>query len=451
MRFIPHTRADVSRMLDAIGGRSTAGLFTSIPQSLRDRAALRLPAGLSEQEVVARLAELAGRNRVLASFQGAGCYEHFVPSVVGTVLARSEFATAYTPYQPEVSQGTLQACFEFQTYVTILTGLDVANASMYDGASALAEAVLMALRMGGRRERVLLSAALHPEYRAVVETYLRGYGHGQLETVPAAADGRTDLSALESMLDGDVAGVCLGYPNVYGVIEDLAAAARLTAGAGALTISATPEALALALLRSPGECGVDIAVAEGQSFGLPISYGGPGVGLFATRRQHVRQMPGRLVGETVDEEGKRGYVLTLATREQHIRREKATSNICTNQGLAALAATTFLGAAGRRGLRDLARLNVARAHEVADRLEREAGLTRPFSAPFFNEFVVDVPARSGWFDRALSAGVVPGVRLSDLFPERAGNGDRLLVAVTECNTDEQIDALVRALAARRAA
>jgi glycine dehydrogenase subunit 1 len=451
MRFIPHTRADVARMLEAVGGNATSDLFSSIPSPLRERAGLDLPAGLSEQEVLARLAELAGRNRLLASFQGAGAYEHFVPSVVGLVLSRSEFATAYTPYQPEVSQGTLQACFEFQTYVTLLTGLDVANASMYDGASALAEAVLMALRLGGRRERILLSEAVHPEYRAVVETYLRGYGYGQLETVPAAADGRTDLAALESMLGSDVAAVCIGYPNVYGVIEDLAAAAKLAHDAGALAISATPEALALALLRTPGDCGVDIAVAEGQSFGLPVSYGGPGVGLFATRRQHVRQMPGRLVGETVDEEGRRGYVLTLATREQHIRREKATSNICTNQGLAALAATVYLGTTGRRGLRELAELNVVRAHRVAARLASEAGLKRVHAAPFFNEFVVDVPQRSGWFEQALSAGVIPGVRLSDLFVNRAEMRERLLVTVTECNTPEQIEALVQVLAGRRAA
>src|SRR5688572_14940172 len=346
MRFIPHTERDVARMLDAIGASSVTDLFSSIPSGLRLRARMDLPAGLGERDVVADLAALAGANALPVSFQGAGCYRHYVPAVVQQILSRSEFATAYTPYQPEVSQGTLQATFEFQTYVAMLLGMDVANASVYDGASALAEAVLMALRMRPDRGRVLLSSGLHPEYRQVVRTYLEGYGRGTVEEVPLAADGTTDLDALASLLDERVAVLAVGYPNFYGVIESLAAASELAHRSGALAVSATPEALALALLAAPGACGIDIAVAEGQSFGLPMAYGGPGVGLFATRSAHVRQMPGRLVGETLDDRGRRGYVLTLSTREQHIRREKATSNICTNQGLAALAVTVYLGLAG---------------------------------------------------------------------------------------------------------
>jgi len=446
VRFIPHTPSDVERMLEVAGAESVEELFSSIPQPLRATAALALPDGLGEREVAARLEALAAANTAAASFQGAGAYNHHVPAAVAHMMGRSEFATAYTPYQPEVSQGTLQSCFEFQTYVAILLGLDVANASMYDGASALAEAVLMALRCGRKRSRVLISDGIHPEYRAVVETYMRGCGHGRIESVALGADGRTDPEALAAQLGDDVAALCMGDPNFYGVIEDLAACADAAAKCGALTISATSEALSLGLLKSPGELGVDIAVAEGQSLGLPLSYGGPGVGLFATRSGYVRQMPGRLIGETVDDGGRRGYVLTLATREQHIRRDKATSNICTNQGLAALAVTVFLGLAGRRGLRALAELNTSRAHSVADRLASEAGARQVFAAPFFNEFVIEEPTAPGWFDDAVSRGVIPGVRLRALAGDSSARPDGLLVTVTECNRDEDIDALVAVVA-----
>jgi glycine dehydrogenase subunit 1 len=438
-------------MLEATGAESVGELFASIPAGLRLRAKLDLPDGLSERDVIAELSALAARNQLPASFQGAGAYRHFVPAAVGQILSRSEFATAYTPYQPEVSQGTLQATFEFQTYVAILLGLDVANASVYDGASALAEAVLMALRVHPKRDVVLLSSGLHPEYRAVVRTYLRGYGRGRLEEIPLGADGRTDLDALEQKLDESVAAIAVGYPSFYGVIDDLRSAAALAHRRGALAISATTEALALGLLAPPGACGADIAVAEGQSLGLAQSYGGPGVGLFATRQDYLRQMPGRLVGQTVDDSGRRGYVLTLSTREQHIRREKATSNICTNQGLAALAVTVFLGLAGRRGLRALAAQNVRIAHEVAARLRDENGTSPVFSAPFFNEFTIDEPRRARWHEEALAAGVVPGVRLQKVAPGDAAARGRLLVTVTEMNTPEQIDALVAVLGDRQRA
>jgi glycine dehydrogenase subunit 1 len=438
-------------MLETVGVRSVGDLLAHVPHSLLDRAHLDLPAGLGEMEVLQEMASLATANRTPPSFQGAGCYRHFVPSAVSRMLERSEFATAYTPYQPEVSQGTLQATFEFQTYVSILTGLDVANASLYDGASALAEAVLMALRIAKGRERVLISAGVHPEYRAVVETYLDGYGRGCIEEVPLGPDGATDMAALEEACGSDVAVVCTGYPNVYGVIDDLTAASRLAHANGALSVSVTAESLALALLQSPGKSGADIAVAEGQSLGLPLSYGGPGVGLFAASQEYLRQMPGRLVGETVDGQGRRGYVLTLSTREQHIRREKATSNICTNQGLATLAITVFLSLAGRRGLRELALLNASRAHQVAQRLDREAGLATVFDAPFFNEFVIDEPLDPGWWQRALDAGVIPGVRLGELIPGCTHSRGRLLVTVTECCSDADIDTLVGQLSGQAAA
>ncbi len=451
MRFLPHTPSDVARMLDTIGVSSIDDLFDTVPASLRESAAIDLPDGIGEREVVAELSRLAAANDPLPSFQGAGCYHHFVPAAVSAIMSRSEFATAYTPYQPEVSQGTLQACFEFQTYVAMLTGLDVSNASLYDGASAFAEALLMALRIGRKKDRLLVSAAIHPEYLAVARTYLDGYGRGELIEIPLGADGRTDLAALESALGDDVAAVCTGYPNFMGVIDDLGSTSRLAKRVGALSISVTTEALAWALLRTPGECGADIAVAEGQSFGLPPSYGGPGVGLVATRRDFVRQMPGRLVGETVDEHGRRGYVLTLATREQHIRRDKATSNICTNQGLAALCATVYLSLAGRRGLRRLAVENACAARKVADRLAAEAGLEVAFSGPFFNEFAVAVPDCERWFAATVASGLVPGVRVGPLMPGQPELGDHLLITVTECSRTEDIDELVERLAARKAA
>lgn len=446
MRFIPHTDADVERMLGAIGVKTIADLFSSIPASLRTRAALDLPAGLGEQAVLDAMSVLADRDARAVSFQGAGAYRHFIPSAVGRIAGRAEFATAYTPYQPEVSQGTLQVGFEFQTYISILTGLEVANSSLYDGASALAEAVLMALRIHPQRNRILISAGVHPEYRTVVETYLEGYGRGRIEVVPLAEDGRTDAAALARALGEDVAAVCIGYPNFVGVIEDLTASARAASAHGALTVSVTTEALSLGLLRSPGECGADVAVAEGQSLGLPVSYGGPGVGLFATKTAYLRQLPGRLVGRTVDDAGRPGFVLTLSTREQHIRREKATSNICTNQGLAALAITAYLGLAGRRGLRDIATTNAVRAKAVADRLALEAAAPRTHAAPFFNEFVIDEPGCPGWFEECVAGGLVPGVRIGSLPGADPTWRDKLLITVTECNTPADIDALVAAVA-----
>ncbi len=442
--YCPHSPADVAAMLAEIGIGSIDELFAHVPASLRTRGPIDLPGGLSEPELRRHLEDLAAHNLAGgAVFLGAGAYPHWRPAVVDQILLRSEFATAYTPYQPEVSQGTLQAVFEFQTFAALLLGLDVANASMYDGASATAEAVLMARRLLPGRRTVWLARALHPYYRATVATYVRGLADVELREVPFAADGRTDLAALRSGLGRDTLCVVVGQPNVFGVLEDVAAVASAVHEAGGLAISATAEPLALALVRSPGACGVDIAVAEGQSFGLPVSYGGPGVGLFATHERHVRAMPGRIVGETVDARGRRGYVLTLATREQHIRRERATSNICTNQGLCALAVTVHLSLLGRQGLRELAAANLDAAHGVADRLEA-AGAARVFAAPFFNEFVVRAPAAAAAWDGLAGDGLVAGYPLGRWFPELAGS---LLVCVTETHSSEQVDRLVGALAA----
>lgn len=449
--YTPHTADDVEAMLAAIGAPSLDALVAHVPARLRERARIDLAPGLTEPALRRVMEELAARNTApdpTAVFLGAGAYPHLAPSVVNHVLLRSEFATAYTPYQPEVSQGTLQAIFEFQTFAALLLGLDVANASMYDGASAAAEAVLMARRLLPGRSEVLVSRALHPHYRDTIATYVQGLADVRLREVPIGADGRTDGAALEAMLGPSALCAVVGYPNVLGVIEDLPGIAAAVHRAGALAISATPEPLALAYLRSPGGCGVDVAVAEGQGFGLPVSYGGPGVGLFATRDAHVRAMPGRIVGETVDARGRRGYVLTLATREQHIRRQRATSNICTNQGLCALAVTVYLSALGRDGLRRLAETNYRRAHAVAARLEA-AGAARAVSGPFFNEFVVRAPrAVQDWAAVAGRSRVVPGFPIGRWLPEYE---DGLLVCVTEVQDDAAVERLVDALAAAPAA
>ena len=445
--YSPHTPADIAAMLAAIGVGSIDDLFRQVPERLRERAAREQSPGMTEPELRAHLEGLAARNTAAASttFLGAGAYPHWVPTVVDQILLRSEFATAYTPYQPEVSQGTLQAIFEFQTFSAILLGLDVANASMYDGASATAEAVLMARRLLPGRRTVLVARSLHPHYRETLRTYTRGLDGIDIREVPFAADGRIDMTALRTGLGKDALCVVLGYPNVFGVIDDVPGAGALARTAGALTITATSEPLALALLRSPGSCGADIAVAEGQSLGLPVAYGGPGVGLLATREAHLRSMPGRIVGETVDGAGRRGFVLTLATREQHIRRERATSNICTNQGLCALAVTVYLSLLGRNGLRQLAEVNRRGAWATAARLEAR-GISRAMAAPFFNEFVVRIPDAAARCDSAAANGVVPGLPLERWYPELH---DTLLVCVTEIHGEPEITRLVDVLAEPR--
>ena len=446
MRFIPHSPSDIEHMLAAVGVGAVEELFRDIPPELRASGAIDLPPGLPEQEVRRRLETLAARNdgATMLSFLGAGAYPHFSPAVVDNILQRAEFYSAYTPYQPEVSQGTLQAIFEFQTLVAMLFGMDVANASMYDGASSAAEAVLMTLRLQPKRPRVVLARSLHPHYRETVHTYVQGAGEAELVEAPFGADGRLDPAWLATNVDARTAAVVVGYPNIFGVIEDLDAVGATVRAAGALLVTATAEPLALALLKAPGACGAAIAVGEGQSFGVPLSYGGPGVGLFATRTAHVRGMPGRLVGEAHDEQGRRGYVLTLATREQHIRRERATSNICTNHGLIALAATVYLSLLGKHGLRALAHVNLARAHRAAAQLTR-GGRWRPaFSGPFFNEFAVRGRDAAGALARAQADGVLAGVPLGPWYPEL---DDALLIAVTEVHDDAALARLAEVLAA----
>src|SRR5918996_7290 len=394
MRYTPHTPSDKEQMLRVIGIDSVEELYAHIPEALRKRAKIDLADGLTELAVRRRLAALAGKNATADRwhfFLGGGIYHHAIPSVVDAVISRSEFSTSYTPYQPEVSQGTLQALFEYQTLICQLTGMEISNAGVYDGAPAAAEAVLMSRRIQPmNRRRVLMSRAVHPHYRGVISTYLRNLGDTRLEEIPFDASGATHVEELEQKLDDQSMCVIVGYPNFFGVIEDLGPIQAACARAGAQLITTTAEPLALGVLKPPGAWDVDIAVGEGQSLGIPMTLGGPGFGFFSCRKKFVRNIPGRLVGETVDSEGCRGFVLTLATREQHIRREKATSNICTSQTLCTLASTVFMSLLGKIGLRRLAEVNVSRSHEARARLLGEAKLEPCFSFPFFNEFVVRV-------------------------------------------------------------
>ncbi len=441
MRYLPHTDEEISAMLRAVGVGSLEELFPTVPDACRLDRPLDLPGPLTEWELGRRTEALAGRTAAWPGhkvFLGAGSYEHFIPSVVPALVGRSEFLTAYTPYQPEVSQGTLQGIYEYQTLVCRLLGMEVANASMYDGASALAEALLMAIRVT-RRGRVAVSRAVHPLYREVVRTYLDPGAHEVVE-LPYGEDGTTDLSALEGQ--DDLAAVAVQSPNFFGCIEDLGAAGEAARAGGALLVAAFTEPLAYGLLRSPGACGADIACGEGQSLGVPQSFGGPGLGIFTARARHLRSMPGRLVGKTVDRRGRRGFVLTLSTREQHIRRERATSNICSNQNLCALSAAVYLACLGKRGLRDLARLNYDKAEHLKARL-REAGAAPRFGAPTFNEFVVDLPgAMAERRERLLEDGVVAGLPLEPYYPELRG---AYLLCVTETKSRADMDRLVEGL------
>lgn len=438
MRYLPHTPEDVSAMLEAVAAADLEELFSVIPSDCRRSRPMNLPEPLTEWELVDHVAHLAadcrGPAAGLKSYLGAGSYEHFIPQVVTSLAARSEFLTSYTPYQPEVSQGTLQAIYEFQTLVCRLLGMEVANASVYDGASALAEAVLMAVRVT-RRRRVALSRLIHPLYRRVVRTYL-GPSDVELIELPYRQDGRTDLSGLEK-IEG-LAAVALQSPNFFGCIEELESAAALAHEREALLVASFPEPIAFGLLRSPGSQGADIACGEGQSLGIPQSFGGPGLGLFATRMKYVRSMPGRLVGRAEDSQGRRGFVLTLATREQHIRRERATSNICTNHNLCALAASIYLASVGGPGLRDLARLNRDKA-EYLKRALVARGFHVPFSAATFNEFVVETPEGfDRTYERLVAKGIVPGLKLGPWYPELSRC---LLLCATETKSRQDLDEL----------
>ena len=431
-------------MLDSIGLKSAEELFNSIPEDLLLRKALKTPPALSEIELLSYFEEMGGRNAAAPriSFLGGGAYSHYIPTVVDHILSRSEFFTAYTPYQPEISQGTLQTIFEFQTLVCQLTGMEVANASMYDGSTALAEAVLMAERVT-KRAKVIASAGVHPEYLEVVKTYVQ---HAGIDLELAAFDERTGQSAasLAAAINDQTAALVVQSPNFFGCIEDLTHLAEAAHAKGALLVVAVTEAVSLGLLKSPGDCGADIVVAEGQSFGVPLSFGGPYVGLFATKEKFARQIPGRLVGEAYDKQGRRGFVLTLATREQHIRREKATSNICTNEGLIALAATVYLETMGRRGIQEVAQQCVQKSAYAVGQIARLSGFSLPFSGPRFNEFVVRGPvnAKRLLSELAKERGIDGGIALSRFFPDRSND---FLVCFTETNTREQIDALIEGL------
>ncbi|WP_438042828.1 aminomethyl-transferring glycine dehydrogenase subunit GcvPA [Sorangium sp. So ce128] len=450
MRYLPHTPEEISEMLQAVGLSSIEELYSAIPKEARLTRPLSMEPSLDEASLMRHLEELAQKNRAgrMLSFLGAGAYEHHFPPAADQLLLRSEFYTAYTPYQPEVSQGTLQVIFEFQTIVSEILGLPIANASMYDGASALAEAVLMARRLTGR-ERTVLSGGVHPDYIGTVETYVHGIGAGKasLVGVDVGRDGTADVEALTRAIDETTACVVVGYPNFFGVVGDIRKVAEVCHQKGALLITVTLDPYALALLESPGALGADIAVAEGQPLGLPPQYGGPNVGLFACRndRKYLQQVPGRLVGETVDKHGTRGYVLTLATREQHIRRERATSNICTNSGLCATAVTMRMCMLGKRGFVEAAKQCLAKAEHLKREIARLDGYSLPMAAPTFHEFVVKVRGGdAGRLTRALAEqGIIAGLDLGRIDARRR---DELLVAVTERHSRADLDRLVEGLA-----
>jgi glycine dehydrogenase subunit 1 len=442
LRYIPNSPDERAEMLQQLGAASIENLFDSIPEDLRLRRHLNVPAAMSEIELLKAFDAMGARNQAAGrvSFLGGGAYSHYVPTIVDHLISRSEFFTAYTPYQPEISQGTLQSIFEFQTLVCQLTGMDIANASMYDGSTAMAEAVLMAERLT-RRSKVVASAAIHPQYLEVAHSYVQ---HAGIELQHAEFDSDTGQTLVDS-IDDATAAIVVQSPNFFGCIEDLEELGEKAHAKGALLIVAITEAMSLGLLRSPGASGADIVVAEGQSFGVPLSFGGPYVGLFATRDKYARQIPGRLVGEAYDKQGRRGFVLTLATREQHIRREKATSNICTNEGLIALASTIYLETMGRRGVQEAARQCAQKAHYAARVIATVEGFSLSFSGAFFNEFVVRAPvAASPLLDKlARENGIDGGIALSRFDSQRPND---FLVCVTETNTREQIDALVAGLA-----
>ena len=439
MRYLPHTNEDIASMLEAVGVDSLDSLFSTVPEDCRRGSDLNLPEALTEWELRDHMGELSERMAVSPEYKvfvGAGSYDHYIPEVASYLLGRSEFVTSYTPYQPEMSQGTLQALYEYQTLVARLLGMEVANASLYDGASALAEALLMAFRIT-RRKKVAVSSLIHPLYRRVVQTYLETAGFEVIE-LPYCANGRTDFSMLDAA--DELAAVAVQSPNFFGCIEDLEAIGEKLREQKTLFVTSLTEPLAYGLLKSPGSQGADIVCGEGQSLGIPQSFGGPGLGLFATKSAYVRNMPGRLVGKTTDVDGKAGFVLTLATREQHIRREKATSNICTNNSLCAVAAAMYMASVGSTGMRELALLNHDKAEYLKSELKK-AGFTASFSSPTFNEFVVEYPAGfEATYERLLHQKIVAGLPLGSFYSELQHH---YLLCVTETRTKEDMDFLIK--------
>jgi glycine dehydrogenase subunit 1 len=447
MRYVPHTEAEITEMLGIVGRKSLDELFATIPPEARFERKLSLEPALAEPELMAHLADLASKSRGsgLLSFLGAGMYQHHVPPAVDQLLLRSEFYTAYTPYQPEVAQGTLQAIWEFQTIVSELYGLPLANASLYDGASATAEAALMACRLT-KRGKLLLSGCVHPDYRLTTRTYLAGRSDMSAHELAVGPDGAADPTAISRALS---AAVIVGYPSFYGALPDLTALSQLAHEKGALLIAAVSEPYALSVVEPPGALGADIAVGEGQPLSCPPQFGGPGVGLFACRddRQYLQQLPGRICGETVDHDGERGFVLTLSTREQHIRRERATSNICTNQGLLALSLAIRSSLLGKAGFVEVGKQCLAKARYLRAEILKLPGYQTAFAAaPFFNEFAVQV--RGGDAQQVCleleAQGIIAGYDLGRAAPDLK---DRLLIAVTEKHRREDLDRLVSALSA----
>jgi glycine dehydrogenase subunit 1 len=443
MRYLPLTERDRAEMLGAVGVDSIEALFADVPPAARLDGLVDLPTAKGEIEVERLISRMAARNVAAGSvpfFVGGGLYRHHIPAAVDHLIQRGEFLTSYTPYQPEVSQGTLQYLFEFQTQVALLTGMEVANASLYDGATACAEAAMMANRVTGRRKAVL-SGGVHPHYREVCETYARFVGFELLAQDPAPGGGEN----LAGLVDHDTSCVVVQNPDFYGEARDFSELARICHDAGALLVIVVTEILSLGAIRPPGEMGADIVAAEGQSLGNALNFGGPHVGLFATRDKFVRQMPGRLVGQTVDAAGRRGWVLTLSTREQHIRREKATSNICTNSGLCALAFTIHLALLGEAGLRRLARLNHAAAVALAERLGRIPGVNL-VNRTLFNEFAIQLPRPAAEIVEALAVkGVLAGIPVSRFYPDRKELANLLLVAATEMVITNDMDRLEQGL------
>ncbi len=446
MRYIPHTKEEIQSMLKSIGLKSVDELFASIPESLVQNKQLALPPPMDEMTLLHHMENLAGQNHTVSrsrSFLGGGVYRHSIPSAVADLIRRSEFLTPYTPYQPEVAQGTLQVMFEFQTMVAELYGMEVANASLYDGSTALAEAILMARRIGKNRKNILMPKATHPEYAQVVQTILQGFGD-HIVAIPFATHGGIDRGALNDYFNEELAACVIPYPNFFGVVEDCRDIVEKVHAAGGLVIFCVQEPLSLGLFESPGALGADIVCGEGQSLGLSPSFGGPFVGLFASKNEFVRQMPGRLCGMTTDSQGRRGFVLTLSTREQHIRREKATSNICTNQALCATQMTIYLSLLGREGFKKLAELNWQKTEYAKQKLAAIPGVSLQFpEAVTFNEFVITFSKPADTVLHELrKRGFDGGILLENGFRDLHHS---ILVNVTELNAKEDIDAFAEEL------
>ncbi len=443
MRYLPHTTQDIEKMLETIGAYSVDDLFDSIPSEFKLKKPLNLPSSLSEMRLREHVEGIAKENTAheFTNFLGAGTYRHFVPTIVNYLSSQGGFLTAYTPYQPEISQGTLQTIFEFQTMIANLTGMEVANASMYDGATALAEACLMAKRIHPDKSKILISKTIHPEYRDVCKTYMEAQDVSLVEIPYDPKSGTVDLNALKKELDSFALAICIQSPNFFGSIEDLASIKDMASKSGALLIVSVTEPLSLALLKSPGELGADLVIGECQSFGNYMSFGGPHVGFFATRMEYVRAMPGRIVGQTVDETGARAFTLTLSTREQHIRREKATSNICTNQALLATRATIYLSTVGEAGLKQLALWNHSVVNLLTETIKDKARVR--FNSPFFNEVVLEFKKPIHEIEQKLRVkNILGGLNLESYYPELK---NCLLVCTTELNTEEHIRQFCQAL------